>query len=125
MRELTKEELELAPSWATMYKVVECEIASSYTLFTDGKNRSQWIYHDTKAMSPISIGDIARFDTKPINRKPFDIREHVFGDHIVSGCHLSNDLCVVFREQSFGLNIKKQDAIAIAKALGVTGEDLQ
>ena len=56
--------------------------------------------------------------------KSFDIREHVFSDHIVKGCHLSNDLCVVFREQSFGFNIKKQDAILIAKALGVTGEDL-
>ena len=56
--------------------------------------------------------------------KPSDIKKHVFSDHIVSGCHLSNDLCVVFREKSFGFNIKKQDAIAIAKALGVTGEDL-
>lgn len=117
MRELTKEELELAPSWATHYS-----FGNNNSLWFEGKNRCATV--ENNKLNVVIVGMGINENSKPIPRKPFNIKKHVFSDHIVSGCHLSNDLCVVFNACSHGLNLTKQDAIAIAKALGVTGEDL-
>ena len=61
-------------------------------------------------------------------KKPFDISEHEFIDKWVRCAKLVDDgdyLRINIRNESFNTVIhNKQDAIAIAKALGVTGEDL-
>jgi hypothetical protein len=61
-------------------------------------------------------------------KKPFDISEHEFIDKWVRCAKLVDDgdyLRINISNESFNTVIhNKQDAIAIAKALGVTGEDL-
>lgn len=79
-------------------------------------------YHVEK----ISQGDVSRlFVIK--KEKPFDIGEHEFSDSTVNNAYVdAEDLVIpvsVFSGQS-KIWISKTDAIAIAKALGVTGEDL-
>ena len=54
----------------------------------------------------------------PINLKPFDISEHELNDHLTE---LENGSLGV---NDSGWIIDKKRSIAIAKALGVTGEDL-
>ena len=53
-----------------------------------------------------------------IKRKPFDISKHEINDHLTE---LENGVLGV---NDSGWIIDKKRAIAIAKALGVTGEDL-
>ena len=73
----------------------------------------------------------------PITLKPFDISEHEFSDYNITPEGVVND-CVDlsvaydqwgghmngYSEEEKAIKINKQDAIAIAKALGVTGDDL-
>ena len=62
---------------------------------------------------------------RPKLKKPFDISEHVFSDVEVECVPVDGNKLLLINY--FGDNsamLEKQDAIAIAKALGVTGEDL-
>lgn len=61
-------------------------------------------------------------------QKPFDIGEHKFSpeSHIKSAVGPDDDgyVCIDFDMSLIFTYLNKSDAIAIAKALGVTGDDL-
>ncbi len=122
MRELTEEELKLAPDWATHYRCNSSEI-----IF---ESKNQWMAigfsfpfikrgpfkHQSKLTKCKSIPEF--------KAKSFDITKHEFSDtvqHVESdGCELSLYCVDGFRH----VELYKDDAIAIAKALGVAGDDL-
>lgn len=122
MRDLTEEELKLAPDWATHYYI-----------FDDGDILFECMNECTLYSIVLGIMlDVMPCNgvcskSKEVNRKPFDITEHEFLEsdiqlaEIVGGrlrLHLmSSDLPYV--------DHSKKDAIAIAKALGVTAKDLR
>jgi hypothetical protein len=71
-----------------------------------------------------AIADMFERNT-PVAKKSFDISEHEFSDTEVECVIAAVDKLLLINH--FGDNsamLDKQDAIAIAKALGVTGEDL-
>ncbi|MAD41168.1 MAG: hypothetical protein CL623_02105 [Arcobacter sp.] len=76
-----------------------------------------------------AIADMFERNT-PVAKKSFDISEHNFSCSNFKACKPSwvgDDLQVEIVDSDFthyDAVINKQDAIAIAKALGVTGEDL-
>ena len=58
-------------------------------------------------------------------KKPFDITKHDFSDWEISSADFEyGEFTLRFFEVN-AIHLNKQDAIAIAKALGVTGEDLK
>lgn len=108
MRDLTEEEFELAPEWATHYQVTE-----SGNVIWESKDKYQTVIMSKprKQNSKLSL-------CRPIH-KPFDITKHEVSSHITV---LEGGYIGVFDS---GWIIDKDRAIAIAKALGATGEDLK
>ena len=119
MRDLTKEELKLSPDWATHYfiDVDDDVIYESVSL-------CWWKSLD----NPMKNYTFNMRKNKAINWKPFNISEHEFIDKWVRCAKLADDgdyLRIDISNESFNTVIhNKQDAIAIAKALGVTAKDL-
>lgn len=112
MRDLTAEELALAPEWATHYIVdVDDDVLfESETYFL-------WLVNGVLKVK--GDNDELSIDAVEIKRKPFDITQHELNDHLTeleSGNLGVNDC---------GWIIDKERAITIAKALGVTAEDLK
>lgn len=120
MRKLTKEELnKLKPTWATHYRYNSSEV-----LF---ESKNQWCA--TGLNFPfIKRGPFKQKSKltkcKPIpaiERKPFDITKHeLFKSGILTKHKNGRDLHV----NHLMWRLDKDRAIAIAKALGVTGADL-
>lgn len=72
-----------------------------------------------------AISSFNTSDVEIIDVKPFDISEHEFSDEMSNlKAMLSERGDVVIRIGSSWIFLDKSDSIAIAKALGVTGEDL-
>ena len=117
MRDLTKEELKLSPDWATHYfiDVDDDVIYESVSL-------CWWKSLD----NPMKNYTFNMRKNKAINWKPFDISEYEFSDYdIYSATLFDDELFICDRDYEISsVSIKKQDAIAIAKALGVTAKDL-
>ena len=126
MRDLTEEELELAPDWATHYYIYsdgdilfECESESA--LYRKNTNNNE------NAILTMECDGIC-FKSIPINKKPLDITKHEFSDkdiRLSSLCESKIELAVDDCGIEHYLTFNKSDSIAIAKALGVTGEDLK
>lgn len=118
MRELTKEELDLAPSWATHYVIT----GNNYVMY-----ESEYHWCTSEDFSRCCNSKVSH-DAKPINRKPFDISEYEFSDKDLSISGICAKRLIEIKINDCGINsygtLNKQDIIAIAKALGVTGEDL-
>ena len=122
---LTDEKIaELAPEWATHYfsngKVILFESASFLAFY----------YIEDKVFSRISsqLADGISKNSKPIPRKPkpFDITQHEFSDAMANLKAMKSERGdVVIRIGSSWIFLDKADSIAIAKALGVTCEDLK
>lgn len=111
MRDLTEEELALAPEWATHYFIDTSDDTPIY----ESKNLCWWAgLGKPLPCKRMDEGAIA------IIRKPFDIAQHEWSDKLARVMFLpeANKIC-------FEGEIYKKDAIAIAKALGVTAEDLK
>lgn len=113
MRDLTEEELKLAPEWATHYHVNHNE-----SILFESDEKYCLYEKSTGLTSTVGCVGVCK-ESKPILRKTFDITKHEFSDKLAEYLFLPglNRLC-------FKGDIRKQDAIAIAKVLGVTGEDL-
>ncbi len=122
MRKLTKQELELAPDWATHYWIhdnkVMFESQTYFQLLSDGVLGCRY----NNAAGYVSS------HAAELSKKPFDITKHDFSDDYVlraeleDGCSLSVEL--QSHELGF-ISFNKNDAIAISKALGVTAEDFK
>ena len=95
MRELTQQEIDDAPEWATQY-LIDSGRVEYYSV--DGINSA--------------------YGAKPIPRKPFDISNHEFDDkfHLTS-CHVDDcgDVEISLANSPTDTYITKQDAIALAK----------
>lgn len=126
MRELTKEELKLAPDWATHYHanhnesiLFECHY--QYCLYEKGAGLTV----------PVGCFGVCK-ESKPIPKKPFDITKHEFDDpawsiNEVNAEHgyidfYNHETCTDDGDHE-SHSINKDDAIAITKALGATAED--
>ncbi|QAY17964.1 hypothetical protein [Pseudoalteromonas phage C7] len=125
MRDLTAEELTLAPEWATHYSVNTSSNWISVCFFserrvvnlTDGKIGGVYF-------NEFGIED---GDREIVRVKPFDIAKHDFSYKKLLFSEFINEkleLMVKDHPSPVFFNVDKSDAIAIAKALGVTGEDL-
>lgn len=134
MRDLTQEEIDLAPDWSTHYSVFD-----DGDIMFESDEFYMWLFVSGDMSIKEHCNEMEP-ESRPIPRKPFDISEHEFSDggiaintvNHVKGQPLSiympdeyysveSGRCGRF-EVEFTLN--KADAIAIAKALGVTGGDL-
>ena len=72
-----------------------------------------------------AISSFSTSDVEIIDVKPFDIGEYYFSSSNINGCIVDcGFLNLSFSVSERGCFFDKDDAIAIAKALGVTGEDL-
>ena len=130
MRDLTEEELKLAPEWATHYdsdyikahpvKLCFFNDLQAVNVFKNGVVGEPYF-------NEVGISDSDR--ELPI-RKTFDISEHEFSCESVKACKPSwvgDDLQISILDGDFTHHdavINKQDVIAMAKALGVTAKDL-
>lgn len=129
MRELTEEELKLAPAWETHYYAfdngtIQYESADLYVRFFKTTGR----FGVEQCNKEYGIAGVA------IPRKPFDITKHEFGDTAwpVNEINPEQGYVEFFNQDTVtsdgdydGHTIYKDDAIAVAKALGVTWDDLK
>lgn len=133
MRELTEEELKLAPEWATHYYaysggdiLFECEYKNALY--------SEILGFMWREMLSTGICD----RSEPLPKKPFDISEHKFSDSKLNFDGFSDGALVLSAEyeqwvgdlngyslEELPINVNKDDAIAIAKHFGLTAEDLK
>lgn len=120
MRNLTEEELKLAPDWATHYVV-----DSDESIIYESEKLCWWVGRREPLNNEGSFGNLS-------NRtiKTFDITKHEFSDKALESCEYEEDggqeklLCFAvdeFNDCGAFFKLNKGDAIAIAKALGVTG----
>ena len=120
MRELTKEEIKLAPSWATHYEIIGDVLTFvsefHYEHYVDGVGQGVRAHRH-------GIDE----DSFLIPRKSFDISEHEFNDIDILRVNLFGDKVSIVMDADavVSAELSKKDIIAIAKALGVTGEDLK
>ena len=119
-RQLTQEEIDLTPEWATHYFVdnvddVCFESGSCYQYLIKGKLLAKC------DQSEFGMEE----DSQPIPRKAFDISEHEFSDSDISDVRVSGVVCITGGyDKPVTLTLNKADSIVLAKALGVTAEDL-
>ena len=123
MRDLTEEELKLAPDWATHYFIMGADRA----LFVDKENRKASDLDMIKSNTcPASYSnwfdDLDLCELKP--KKPFNITKHEFGGTVGFVECDGSELTLNCTGCNY-VELYKDDAIAIAKSLGVTGEDLK
>lgn len=123
MRALTEEELALAPEWATHY-IVNIHGDVIY------QNDDSWWWSGMS--TPLQNHAKAEFGAKPIPRRPFDITKYEFSDGDLSALKAEGGIMWIDIEYGGSGNrdvasavINNLDAIAIARALGVTAEDLK
>ncbi|AVM33035.1 hypothetical protein [Pseudoalteromonas phage PHS3] len=109
MRNLTEDELKLAPDWATHYIV-----DSDGSIIYESEKLCWWVGRREPLDNEGSFGNSSN---RAINT--FNITQHEVANHITV---LENGELGVFGS---GWIIDKVRAVAIAKALGVTGEDLK
>jgi hypothetical protein len=119
MRDLTEEELALAP-WATHYKVDDCD-----DVLFESEDYCQWLI-DGVLKVKLDNFDISS-DAIKITRKPFDITKHEWSDITMAGYEAAKcaNGSIILNGSSKTKVINKQDGIAIANALGLTAGDLK
>lgn len=115
MRDLTEEELKLAPDWATHYIVDS---------FDDVVYQSENLFWWVNLISPVSHNNMIEGAVE-ITKKPFDITKHDFSDWEISSADFEYDEFTLRFFEVNAIHLNKDDAIAISKALGVAGEDLK
>ena len=130
-RQLTQEELNLAPEWATRF-LIRPEYAN-VVMFANDEN-IQLLYKCGELGVVHVIGSYAnnQFEWQPIPRKVFDLSSVQWSDKTVFRVSIVDGLLVTEIEEDFSGNFDifhytetKQDIINKAKALGVTAEDFK
>ena len=117
-RELTEEELKLAPDWAYMYSITS---NNNVRFHSD----LMFCIFNGHVVSDIVISEPENFGARLLNKKPFDITKHKWSDCDIQ-CEVENDY-IRFKSQSEcdEFVVEKGDVIAIAKHFGLTKEDLK
>ncbi len=116
-RQLTQEEIDLAPEWATRYFIITC---TTIRFESEG-------YYCYSFNGEISAKERNKFgvdeDSQPIPRKEFDL-SYSDASGILDVSVTGDNLGVVTTYTDIGdIYITKQDVINKAKALGVTASD--
>lgn len=125
MRDLTPEELKLAPDWATHYTVHELEFTPHCICFY-GSRLHKWVYHKNGGnWSPEQVHNKIPAEAAALHFETFDITKHDFSDWEISSADFEHDEFTIRFFEVNAIHLNKDDAIAIAKSLGVTGEDLK
>lgn len=125
MRELTEEELKLAPEWATHYTIDGYDDA-----VYQSENLCWWVNLE----SPLSHNNMDKGAVEII-KKTFDITKHEWSDE-AKDCHIlfntpswaGGDLqiCIADPNGNYADDVLiREHAIAIAKHFGLTAEDLR
>lgn len=115
MRQLTQQEIDDAPSWATHYGICEDGDVllenSEFFIFTSKPNKK--------------LGQLfgVDSDSKPIPRKEFDIKKHEFSEGGISVVSISDGLITLCVGHSEG-DFSRGDIIAMAKQVKLTASDL-
>lgn len=118
MRDLTNEELARCPADCDYYHIIDGSV-----YFTNVLGVGVFDIHGNKVDDSILDGVFK--SSRPIE-KPFDITQHEWSDKMANlGAIMSERGDVVIRIGSSWIFLDKPDGIAIAKALGVTAEDLK
>ena len=126
MRDLTEEELKLAPDG-----FLEYGFNRSGAVFFFNRDKGVAVIDGVDTELKLSRWHYAYSECKPVPiiKKPFDITKHDFSDFRIVDAETSvnkRKLRLNFDNLDFHYaDLSKDDAIAIAKALGVTGEDLK
>ena len=121
MRDLTQNEIDNAPEWATRYAIVAndiCYVDDKYwiVLGTDGVSMKEKMLLDNPRSHEY---------TKPIPRKEFDITSYEFDDKFnIMILEVNDDSSVSLDVDTVDTYITKQDAIALAKHFKLTANDL-
>ena len=117
MRELTEEELKLAPEFCDKYFIN----TSNCAIYVNSKDM---MVYAPWAKSPIRLGDAyyGYSIMKSINQ--FDITRHEFYDCEVKLDSICDKL-ICFNVSNNYPEFNRQDVIAMFKALGLTAEDLK
>ena len=120
MRELTEEELKLAPDWAYMYSITS---NNNVRFHSD----LMFCIFNGHVVSDIVISEPENFGTRLLNKKPFDITKHKWIDGALCfGCvDCEGDIEISCTDVDGEFYIARNDAIAIAKHFGLTKEDLK
>ena len=121
MRDLTKEELGLAPDWATHYNVLDgcgAVLFESAGLFI-------WSAALKEGRAPILNAEVLG-NSMPIIREPFDIKNYECEDKYTQIAFVNKDyIDINCCEDEMAVRITKRDCIALAKALNITAKDLE
>lgn len=119
MRDLTAEELALAPEWATHYIVDSGDDSIIY----ENAFLCWWRGLDNPIDNAVGFGEM---ENRPITGREFDITQHEWSDNRISFAFDDDGLLVEIDGDFYECaKINKKDGVAIAKALGVTAEDLK
>ena len=124
IRELTPQEINAAPEWAVKYWVMDNHgghRAGKICFVNKLNNITQW-----QGSEKCGIPSLGTLSFKQIPRPPFDISEYVFSDStIIVDESRVNDCTLGLNTQSETfVDIRKQDAIALAKHFKLTASDL-
>jgi hypothetical protein len=96
-------------------------------VFMDKATKDKIVSEELEKQMHEAIADMFERNT-PVAKKPFDISEHEFSDEeirFVKVFHKEKYITTLLNKGAFNtVRHDKGDVIAMAKALGVTGEDL-
>lgn len=117
MRDLTSEELALAPEWATHYIVDSGDDSIIY----ENAFLCWWRGLD----NPIdNIAGFGNMKNRPIAGREFHITQHEWSD-VIAEIEPESGHTLVIKSHGSWLSFDKDDVIAMARDRGVTAEDLK
>ena len=128
MRDLTEKELKLTPDWAVKFDFFNGELIYMSDVVGNYEGKPLYRFLDAKHnIEEVGVDGDYDLCTRLIPSKPFDITKHEFSEglSISNMCKLSVEVKFNNNDDSNYVPLHKDDVIAIAKALGVTGEDLK
>ena len=116
MRDLTEEELALAPSWATHYIV-----DSDDSIIYESVSLCWWCGLGKPIDNALGFG---KMKNRPITGREFDITQHEWSD-VIAEIEPESGHTLVIKSHGSWLSFDKDDVIAMARDRGVTAEDLK
>ncbi len=117
MRDLTGDELKLAPEWATHYLVDRGDI------IYESSQLCWWVGLD----EPVSnIKSFGLNENRKIKSGRFSLEGFEFSDDsIVEFNHFTDGSVELCLDSGFVVSLSKPDIVALSKDAGVTGDDLK
>jgi hypothetical protein len=123
MRELTEEELKLAPEWAYMYSLTSNNMVRFHNDF-------MFCLCNGYVITNVACAEPKYFNTRLINKKTFDATKHEFSDQRISfngtlDVDIGFGCCGDSVSEVRNCDFSREDAIEIAKIFNLTEKDLK